>query len=590
MAKYSFLFAKKNVFVILCVFVGIIIVVNPSQQQLAQSQSCDSGILGDRDGDDIPDVWEIRGIDKNRDGKIDFDLAALGASPRHKDLFLEVDYMENHQPYSEVIPSVVESFREAPICNPDGIDGIRLYVQLDEQIPHQDSIPLTVYGQETWHGFYSLKDQYFGTALEKLDPNKDLILLSKNNIFHYVIFGHSYDRSGSSGISDGIPAMDFIVSLGNFTAEDPNTGHITGTSAEQAGTLMHEFGHNLNLGHGGADDVNCKPNYLSVMSYTRQFESPISNRPLDYSRSVIEPLNEDKLDEFKGVGASEPEGLLTTYGPRLDPLYYEFVTPTGEPIDWNYDTDKNDVGINSDVNRFPKVYACSQETLGQVLYGQDDWDSLIYNIVLHELIENTGTSREGIENFNSNNSTSLSNSTSMMTDALPNITVRGTDNEPSLDEEMTRKDVIGLNTELILSTYDAIKKEVSSNDSMSELSDDDGPANTEDIIGFYEDLFGTGESSESALSDESSSSNKTILDSVVSDDLNQAIAGLNKAKLSMDSSFGFALSDDQITDPDAQLELTGKIDNAIKALESQICKGDNCEVEQKAANSTIVYD
>ena len=33
---------------------------------------------------------------------------------------------------------------------------------------------------------------------------------------------------------------------------------------------MHEFGHDLNLHHGGVDDVNCKPNYLSVMSYARQ--------------------------------------------------------------------------------------------------------------------------------------------------------------------------------------------------------------------------------------------------------------------------------------------------------------------------------
>ena len=30
---------------------------------------------------------------------------------------------------------------------------------------------------------------------------------------------------------------------------------------------MHELGHTLGLQHGGADDVNLKPNYLSVMSY-----------------------------------------------------------------------------------------------------------------------------------------------------------------------------------------------------------------------------------------------------------------------------------------------------------------------------------
>ena len=44
---------------------------------------------------------------------------------------------------------------------------------------------------------------------------------------------------------------------------------------------MHELGHTLNLAHGGpAEDLtvgrtnyemNCKPNYMSVMQYSRQF-------------------------------------------------------------------------------------------------------------------------------------------------------------------------------------------------------------------------------------------------------------------------------------------------------------------------------
>ncbi len=33
---------------------------------------------------------------------------------------------------------------------------------------------------------------------------------------------------------------------------------------------MHELGHNLGLQHGGADDWNNKPNYLSVMNYLFQ--------------------------------------------------------------------------------------------------------------------------------------------------------------------------------------------------------------------------------------------------------------------------------------------------------------------------------
>lgn len=51
---------------------------------------------------------------------------------------------------------------------------------------------------------------------------------------------------------------DSYVSMGNF-------GGYTGTVAEQAGTLMHEFGHNLKLRHGGDENLNYKPNYLSPL-------------------------------------------------------------------------------------------------------------------------------------------------------------------------------------------------------------------------------------------------------------------------------------------------------------------------------------
>ena len=38
----------------------------------------------------------------------------------------------------------------------------------------------------------------------------------------------------------------------------------------QAGTFIHELGHNLGLMHGGGDHISYKPNHLSLMSYAYQ--------------------------------------------------------------------------------------------------------------------------------------------------------------------------------------------------------------------------------------------------------------------------------------------------------------------------------
>ena len=110
-------------FSLLCLFIAIII-ITVTPLQLASGQLCISNDPDDIDGDGISNKWEVEGIDINGDNKIDLNLAALGASPVHKDLFLEVDYMKYHKPYSSVIPDVISEFEVAPVCNPDGSKGI----------------------------------------------------------------------------------------------------------------------------------------------------------------------------------------------------------------------------------------------------------------------------------------------------------------------------------------------------------------------------------------------------------------------------------------------------------------------------------
>ena len=96
----------------------------------------------DDDGDGLPNHWEKTGggIDMDRDGEIDLELAPLGATVDNKDLFLEIDWTgprtsgvpRGFRWYNEPNPGVTEAlaamFESAPVSNPSGTDGIILHI------------------------------------------------------------------------------------------------------------------------------------------------------------------------------------------------------------------------------------------------------------------------------------------------------------------------------------------------------------------------------------------------------------------------------------------------------------------------------
>src|SRR5262249_40997787 len=136
--------------------------------------------------------------------------------------------------------------------------------------------------------------------------------------YHYSLWTHQQVSTSTSSGCGELPGNDFQVSLGgwNVGSGDVDGDGLqdadVGTVQQQAGTFMHELGHNLNLGHGGGDGTNFKPNYLSIMSYRYQVSGipptdpdgaggPLSGR-LDYSRSALPNLVESALNEAAGIG------------------------------------------------------------------------------------------------------------------------------------------------------------------------------------------------------------------------------------------------------------------------------------------------
>jgi uncharacterized repeat protein (TIGR01451 family) len=375
----------------------------------------------DSDGDGLLDVWETGGING-------VNLSAMGADPKKVDLYLQLDYLvaanHSHQPLQGAIQLVVQAFANAPIANVDGSTGIQLHIDVGPiygvgvitSVTGNDVRVKGTYGDYggggiaipeagntivDWDGAAGTPGTNFLT-LKTMNPNRD-------NIFRYAIFVHQTNarlavNDCTSGISKGIPGVNFMISLGGIGLRgtppalaacwgvDIN-GNSVGSQAQQAGTLMHEFGHTLGLHHGGNDDINNKPNYLSVMSY-KGFPSPgvvineqFCNVPAipaagipggcDYSRVTLPPvagLNENGLDEclgidsgFLGLGPvdfnnnSRLEGASNCQVPNN-------VNATAN-INFDTSADANNNGIQDP----------GEPAILNTLNGFNDWASLVYN-------------------------------------------------------------------------------------------------------------------------------------------------------------------------------------------------------------------
>jgi uncharacterized repeat protein (TIGR01451 family) len=210
-----------------------------------------------------------------------------------------------------------------------------------------------------------LDANFYATKAANFNPNRRLI-------FRYAEMAARPGAPTCSGASGGqgeIGGNDFAV----FNLD--------------AGTIMHELGHTLNLHHGGFEDTNCKPDYVSLMNYDLQGGIPRvgGGTILDYSpprialngstRGVapLGPLVENGLTETTPLNGSDPSNRFV------------FVNGAGQKItnnlnqiaDWDNDgvpgvvptppTNIDTVGLNG------RPANCANGSTNETLRGADDW-------------------------------------------------------------------------------------------------------------------------------------------------------------------------------------------------------------------------
>jgi hypothetical protein len=237
----------------------------------------------DSDGDALPDAWES-GTGAALD---DESLAALGADPNRKDVFVHADWMRGCAPPSGWEKSAIADFAAHGVAlhidsgatsnNSDGLWGTRSRAG---EVTHQSELANPV-----WTTIDAIKDEHFVPA-------------DRRRAFHYLLFADKYldDNANSSdgGLSRGIPDSDLLVANCHFELD------INGKKTAKRGDavmVIHELGHNMGLLHGGFEHQNNKLNYPSVMNYGYAFDAIGGDRSIGYSTAARPDFDENNVVE-----------------------------------------------------------------------------------------------------------------------------------------------------------------------------------------------------------------------------------------------------------------------------------------------------
>jgi Mg-chelatase subunit ChlD len=368
----------------------------------------------DTDGDGLFDIWETEGYDFGDDGDIDVDLAAMGADPDHKDLFLQINWMDPgpapcyfvvwcphrddgaHPPNPESLRVITAAFADAPVDNPDGTTGIRLHIDAGPLTSEADAAvrtddlgggPIDEHTEVLYPSGPGIENRAEQQAiLDRLAD--DWFPPEREALFTRVLYVHdiyTHDGGVYSGQASGVPSDTVLMAAVTLRS----------STFFEAAVLMHELGHTLGLRHGGYDDLIGKPNYVSIMNYDVMYGLGLfrdnEDGIVDYSMFELATLDEASLDEtigFELADADDPQAdwfdgenpYLRCAGAREE---HAHITQAELPVDWNCDGDTTDSSVRGAV-RDPDWM---EDDSPRILRSRDDWATLTF----------TGGNRGGFE-------------------------------------------------------------------------------------------------------------------------------------------------------------------------------------------------